>query len=123
MLIDWPSDFDRWLDTVEDQDGLLEQTVTALLAELEALPYQPTEESATFKRVREARRYELWRVAHPYHPDVAVRLIIWFPNPDQVVVALVGFDKAQLGDIWYSSAAVRAESLVDQWLRDHPEES
>lgn len=47
-----------------------------------------------------------------------MRLIVWFPDPQQVVVALVGFDKAQLGDVWYDSAAVRAEAIVDQWLRE-----
>jgi hypothetical protein len=27
----------------------------------------------------EACGYQLWRVAHPYDPDVAVRFICWFP--------------------------------------------
>ena len=34
-----------------------------------------------------------------------------------LVVALVGFNKARLGDVWYTSAAVRAEALVDHWRR------
>jgi len=38
------------------------------------------------------------------------------------VIALVDFDKAQHGDVWYSSAAVRGEALVDQWLREHGQE-
>jgi len=78
----------------------------------------PTEESATFKRVRQARRHGLWRLAHPFHPDVAIRIIVWFPDADTVVIALVGFDKARHGDVWCTSAAVRAEAMVDQWLRE-----
>ena len=35
------------------------------------------------------------------------------------MVALVGFNKARLGDVWYVSAAVRAEALVDQWRRTY----
>jgi hypothetical protein len=50
------------------------------------------EETATFKRVRQARRHELWRVAQPFDPSVAVRIICWFPSDEEVVIALVGFD-------------------------------
>jgi hypothetical protein len=39
------------------------------------LPAKPDEESPTFKQVWQARRHELWRVAHPYDRDVAVRII------------------------------------------------
>ena len=73
--------------------------------------------SATFKRVRQARRHELWRVAHPFDPEVAVRIICWFPAEDQVVIALIGFDKKAIGDVFYASAAARGEALVDAWLR------
>jgi hypothetical protein len=55
----------------------------------------------------QADRHELWRVAHPYDPDVAVRVICWFPADDHVVIALVGFDKKALGDVCYASAAAR----------------
>jgi hypothetical protein len=53
---------------------------------------------------------------------VAVRLICWFPDDSTVVVALVGFDKARHGDVWYASAAIRGEALVDRWLREHGQE-
>jgi hypothetical protein len=33
------------------------------------------------------------------------------------VVALIGFDKKPIGDVFYASAAVRGEALVDTWLR------
>jgi hypothetical protein len=116
-LIDWAGEFGRWLDCLEDQGGPGLGWAVALLAELQDLTSPPTEENATFKRVRQARRHELWRLAHPFHPDVAIRIIVWFPDADTVVIALVGFDKARHGDIWYTSAAVRAEGMVDQWLR------
>lgn len=93
-----------------------------MLADLQDLEKRPIGESATYKRVRQARRHELWRVAHPFDERVAVRIICWFPDEATVVVALVGFDKARQGDIWYSSAAVRGEALVDQWLREHGQE-
>ena len=83
-------------------------------------PAEPEEESATFKRVRQARRHQLWRVAHPFALDVAVRVIVWFPPDGEVVVALFSFDKAKLGDVWYDRAAVEGQALVDQWIRQHP---
>ena len=33
------------------------------------------------------------------------------------MIALVGFDKKAIGDVFYVSAAVRGESMVDAWLR------
>jgi hypothetical protein len=81
------------------------------------LPARPVEESPTFKRVRQARRHELWRVAHPFGSEVAVRIICWFPADDHVVLALIDFDKKTIGDVFYASAATRGEALVDAWLR------
>ena len=117
MIVDWTDEFDRWLTHAEEQGGRLLATATALLQELNDLPAKPEEESATFKQVRQARRHELWRVAHPFDPSAAVRIICWFPTNDQVVVALVGFDKKSIGDVFYASAAARGEALVDAWLR------
>jgi hypothetical protein len=50
-------------------------------------------------------------------PEVAVRIICWFPAEGQVVIALVGFGKKAIGDVFYASAAARGEALVDAWLR------
>jgi hypothetical protein len=84
--IDWPKRFGDWLDRVEaDADGgdarakLIRKYVAEALTLLRELPSAPTREteSADLKRVRQSHRYELWRVSHPYHPDVAVRLICW----------------------------------------------
>ena len=56
------------------------------------------EETAGLGWVRQSRRYELWRVSHAYHSQVAVRLIWWFPpKSNTVVVALFAADKAHLG--------------------------
>jgi len=117
VIVDWTDEFDRWLTNAEEQGGKLLEVAVALLQALNDLPAKPDEESPTFKRVRQARRHELWRVAHPYDPDAAVRIICWFPANDQIVLALVGFDKKSIGDVFYASAAARGEAIVDAWLR------
>ena len=33
------------------------------------------------------------------------------------MLALVGFDKKSIGDVFYASAAARGEAIVDAWLR------
>ena len=107
MIVDWTDEFDRWLDHAEKQGGQLLTVVVALLQALTDLPAKPAEESATFKRVRQARRHELWRVVHPFDPEVAGRIICWFPADDEVVIALIGFDKKTIGDVFYASAGKR----------------
>jgi hypothetical protein len=126
--IDWPADFGAWLDRLEadahagDAHARLALVFTArALDQLRSLAQPPTaeEETATLRWVRQSRRYLLWRVSHAYHPEVAVRLICWFP-PDsgKVVVALFAADKARLGDLFYNSVAARADPLIDQWKRE-----
>ena len=117
VIVDWTDQFNHWLDHAEKEGGPRLAFAVALLQALTDLPGKPDEESATFKRVRQARRHELWRVAHPFDPEVAVRLICWFPADDKVVIALIGFDKKTIGDVFYASAAARGEALVDAWLR------
>jgi hypothetical protein len=77
VIVDWADEFDRWLTRAEKQGGRLLAVATALLQALSDLPVKPAEETATFKRVRQARRHDLWRVAHPFDPTVAVRIICW----------------------------------------------
>ena len=91
-----------------------------LLRSLAKLETKPIHESPTFKRVRQARRHELWRVGHPYHASVAVRIIVWFPSSEKAVLALFAFDKAKLGDIWYDRATRESEAILDQWCRENP---
>jgi hypothetical protein len=124
--ITWPDSFAARVAELQkgvaEGDRLARKRLAALRALLEALrelPAKPEEESATFKRVRQARRHELWRAGHPFDPDVAVRIIVWFPTDGEVFLALLSFDKAKLGDVWYDRAAVEGQALVDQWLRQH----
>jgi hypothetical protein len=63
------------------------------------------------------RRQELWRVAHPFDPDVAVRITCWFPSDEEVAIALVGFGKKATEDVFYASAAARGEAMAGTWLR------
>jgi len=128
VRITWPTSFAARVADLQEEvargDRLARKRLAALRALLEALrelPAKSEQESATFKRVRQARRRELWRVAHPFDPDVAVRIIVWFPSDGDVVVALLSFDKARLGDVWYDRAAIEGQALVDQWIRQHPQ--
>jgi len=127
VRITWPTSFAARVAELQEEvaggDRLARKRLAALRALLEALrelPAKPEQESATFKRVRQSRRRELWRVAHPFDPDVAVRIIVWFPTDGEAVVALFSFDKAKLGDVWYDRAAIEGQALVDQWIRQHP---
>jgi hypothetical protein len=95
--------------------------VARALDQLRKLSGPPDEETqaATLRPVRQSRRYQLWRVSHAYHSEVAVRVICWFPpEAGTVVVALFGAEKAKLGDIFYDSVAARADPLIDQWKRE-----
>ena len=84
--------------------------INALLQTLARLDHIPTADNPpTLKRIRQRSRYELWRLGHPYHPKVAVRLVVHFrSDPDEVVVALVGGDKLGISDQWYRSSAAPA---------------
>jgi hypothetical protein len=128
MDLDWPAEFGRWLDRLEDQARSGDQRSRMILAftaraleQLRNLAEPPTEETetATLRRVRQSRRYPLWRVSHAYHPEVAVRLICWFPpEVGTAVVALFAAEKAKLGDVFYDGVAARADPMIDQWKRE-----
>jgi hypothetical protein len=92
--------------------GLVLTRAGALLGVLRDLQAKPTLESATLKRVRQATRHEIWRVAHPYDPAVAVRVLCWFPDDETAVGADRG-DKVGISDVWYDSATRRAEAEAD----------
>jgi hypothetical protein len=95
--------------------------VARALDQLRNLPEPPSREreTATLRRVRQSRRYPLWRVSHACHPQVAVRLICWFPaDTGTVVVALFAAGKARPGNVFYDGAAARADPLIDQWKRE-----
>jgi hypothetical protein len=111
-----------WFNNAKRDGGALLARAGALLSVLRDLPARPTMETATLKRVRQATRHEIWRVAHPFDPAVAVRILCWFPDDDTAVVALIGGHKAGISDVWYDSATRRAEAEVDQWLREQQRE-
>ena len=90
--------------------------VARALDQLRNLPGPPNRasETATLRWVRQPRRYPLWRVSHAYHPQVAVRLICWFPpEAGTVVVALFAADKARLGDVFYGRPRRSADRPVE----------
>ena len=128
MDIDWPVDFGRWLDRVEDEARSGDERSRTILTfaaraldQLRNLADAPDEavETATLRWVRQSRRYRLWRVSHAFHTEVAVRLICWFPpGAGTVVVALFAADKARLGDVFYDGVAARADPMIDQWKRE-----
>jgi len=131
VIIDWPESFGRFWDRLEEAagkgDAKARVELDFLLAELAVLAdlkREPGEESATLKRVRQFRRFPVWRVAHPFHPGVAMRLIVWFPpeEEDLVVIALFAGNKAQMGDVFYDSVGVRTDGLIEQWIRQQHQE-
>ncbi|UVF79131.1 hypothetical protein [Gordonia mangrovi] len=94
VLIDWSREFDDYLTRLEESAAagnvVDRQRLDLLLAELQVLAdlgRAPQADSATLKRVRQSRRYVVWRVSHPYREGVAVRLIVWFPDDEHVGLA------------------------------------
>ncbi|EEN86013.1 hypothetical protein ATN38_02560 [Rhodococcus sp. FH8] len=68
------------------------------------------------KRVRQSGQHQVWRTAHPFDPDIAFRLICWFPpDSNTVVVALFAGDKSRIGDVFYNSVGPRADAAVRAW--------
>jgi hypothetical protein len=122
MRITAGREFRTWLAEIQKEEGPGRTQTLALIGYLRDLPARPELETATLKRVRQAKRHEIWRLAHPFDPEVAIRILCWFPDTHTAVVALVGGDKVRIGDVWYDSATPRAEAAVDQWRREHAEE-
>ena len=81
-----------------------------------------TDDTPSLKRVRQSRRYQVWRVADPYREWIAVRLIVWFPATDHAVVALFAGDKARMGDVFYDRVGTRADAGTEYWIIQTREE-
>jgi len=87
---------------------------------LRQLTAPPTEDTATLKRVRQAKRYPVWRLSHPFDEQMALRIVCWFDDESGVVVvALFANDKATMGDVFYDTAGSRADQAIDQWKREN----
>ncbi|MER7006859.1 hypothetical protein ABT297_27995 [Dactylosporangium sp. NPDC000555] len=88
-----------------------------MLDYLQDLKESPADDTPTLKRVRQSRRYPVWRVSHPFREGMAVRLIVWFPPEAPPVIVLFGNDKAQMGDVFYNSVSSRADQVIAAYLR------
>ena len=123
MLIDWSDEFDTWLDRLEDHahtDPISARRldyITAQLQQLQELTAPPEEDTSHLRRVRQSKTYPVWRLAHPYDPDIAVRLIVWFPDDEHAVIALFAGDKARIGNAFYNSVGTRADAAIETWKR------
>jgi len=119
--------FARWVDDLvaraENGDAnalTMSRHVLDELNYLKDLEAQPDEDTATLKRVRQSRSHQVWRLSHPYDPDMAVRIICWFDTiRDTVVVTLFAADKVPMGDVFYDSVGSRADQAIDTWTREN----
>jgi hypothetical protein len=123
-LIDWSSEFDRWLTdlerrAVEGHGRAHEQLdlVNAMLDYLQDLKEPPTDDTPTLRRVRQSRKHQVWRISHPFRDGIAIRLIVWFPPDAPPVIVLFANDKAQMGDVFYNSVGSRADQVIAAYLR------
>lgn len=123
MIVDWTDEFERMLEGLESKaasgDDAAQRVVELIDAQLEILTEldaEPVEESPTIMRVRQFKKYPIWRISHPYEKGIAVRTIAWFDG-DQVVVALFANDKASMGDVFYDGVGVRADRAIDEYVR------
>ncbi|MDR3069178.1 MAG: hypothetical protein LBU50_06725 [Cellulomonas sp.] len=130
MLIDWTDEFEQMLRRLDERVARGEEAarrfwevLDAQLATLQLLPAKPIDDGKTLKRVRQSRRYEVWRVSHVYTPGLAVRTIVWFPDAEHMVIALFANDKAAMSDVFYDSVGSRADQAIEQYVRArHTEE-
>ena len=129
VKVDGPEEFFDWLDRTQNKaeggdERARRQLARAIdaLNQLRKLQAPPTVDMPDLKRVRQSKTYIVWRTAHPYDPEIAFRLICWFP-PDSstVVVALFAADKARMGDVFYNSVGARADAAIQLWLNETQE--
>lgn len=127
MQVHRTQQFARWVDDLVkkarsgDQFALqMSKHVLDELNYIQSLDTEPGEDTATLKRVRQSRKYQLWRVSHPFDPTMAVRIICWFDGESEsVVVALFANDKAAMGDVFYDSVGSRSDQVIDEWKRQN----
>jgi hypothetical protein len=118
VIVDWTDEFDRWLTHAEQQGGRLLAVAVALLQALNDLPAKP-EEGVRDLQARPAGTPARAVAGAPTH---SIRRSpsgssAGSPSDEEVVIALVGFDKKAIGDVFHASAAARGEAPADAWLR------
>jgi hypothetical protein len=112
VITDWTGEFQNRLDALDAKadagDHLARRQVEyadAGISALTDLAEPPSEDSAVLMRVRQRGKYPIWRVSHPFDDEVAVRLIVWFPEGYAAgVIVAFGGDKKESGT---PSTAVR----------------
>lgn len=127
--VDAPEEFFDWLDRVEAKADAGDAAsvrvlarVTDALVQLRKLDGPPAEDRPDLKRVRQSKKFPVWRTAHPFDTQIALRLICWFPpGSNSVVVALFAADKARMGDVFYDGVGARADVAIERWLRETAE--
>jgi hypothetical protein len=116
VIVDWTVEFDCWLTNAEEQGGKLLTVAVALLQALNDLSAKPDEEPRPSSGSG--------RLAVMSCGGLPTPMIRTSPSgspadpsaDDHAVLALVGFDKKAIGDLFYASTAARGEALVDAWL-------
>jgi hypothetical protein len=117
--VDAPEEFFDWLDRVEAKADAGDAASVRVLARVtDAL----VEDRPDLKRVRQSKKFPVWRTAHPFDAQIALRLICWFPpGSSSVVVALFAADKARMGGVFYDGVGARADVAIERWLRETAE--
>lgn len=119
--------FKRWVDDLvakakagNERAIRMAKHVLDELNYIKALDQEPPEDTATLKRVRQSKKYRVWRLSHPFDKEMAVRTICWFdPESATVVVVLFAADKAPMGDVFYDSVGIRADQEIETWKREN----
>ena len=125
MLVDWNDDFQRMLDDLERKatggDWSVQRKLDLIAAQIqyiEELDDEPRDESPTLRRVRQSKRYPVWRLSHPFEPGIAARTIVWFMDTETAVVVLFSGDKAGMGDVFYDSVGTRADQIIEKFMQE-----
>lgn len=123
MDITWSDSFDHYIDRLDEEPSTSQeqQMLAAVLDDINNLKEPPKEESSHLCRAVGAKKHDIWRVSHPYNPEVAVRVLIWFtPNGDAVLLAGGGDKlKDRYDGQWYQFAIPQAEQEVDNFLNKY----
>lgn len=88
---------------------------------INSLDAEPDKDIPFISQIKQPTRNRLWRVSHPYDPDVAVRAIIWFRDDrPHVLVAAAGnkldnkYRDPKTGqNLWYDFYVPLADDAVD----------